>query len=269
MKLGTNLQVAYFDQLRDTLDDHRSVADNVGEGGEHVVIGGTKKHIYGYLQDFLFTPERARTEVRFLSGGERNRVLLAKLMTRPANVIVLDEPTNDLDSETLELLEEQLLAFDGTVLMVSHDRAFLNSVIGSLIVFERISEDLSSGNPQPMTVREYIGGYDDYAERKRQAIEEAKAEKGNGKQSHGKSKSVPEESTAAQRKLSYNEQRELKQLPEKIEKLESSIASLHDLMSKPDYYQSDKDVLATDAAKLKTLETDLADAYERWEQLES
>ncbi|MCL4168934.1 UNVERIFIED_CONTAM: hypothetical protein GTU68_030858, partial [Idotea baltica] len=129
VRLGTNLQVAYFDQLRDTLDPNKTVQDNVGEGADRLEIGGNTKHILGYLQDFLFTPERARTEVRFLSGGERNRALLAKLMTQPANVIVLDEPTNDLDAETLEMLEEQLAQFAGTLLMVSHDRTFLNNVV--------------------------------------------------------------------------------------------------------------------------------------------
>ena len=129
VRLGTNLKIAYFDQLRDSLDPNKSIQENVGEGSDKVNIGGQTKHILGYLQDFLFTPERARTEVRFVSGGERNRALLAKLMTRPANVLVLDEPTNDLDSETLELLEEQLAGFAGTLLLVSHDRTFLNNIV--------------------------------------------------------------------------------------------------------------------------------------------
>ena len=150
VRLGTNLQIAYFDQLREQLDEERSVQDNVGDGYETVEINGRPRHIIGYLQDFLFSPERARTLVRFLSGGERNRVLLAKLFAKPANVIVLDEPTNDLDAETLELLEDRLVQFEGTVLLVSHDRTFLNNVVTSTIVFE-------DGG-----FKEYVGGYDDW-----------------------------------------------------------------------------------------------------------
>jgi len=150
VRLGTNLQIAYFDQLREQLREDATVQDNVGDGYDSVQVGGKPQHVLGYLQNFLFTPERARTQVRFLSGGERNRVLLAKLFAKVANVIVLDEPTNDLDTETLELLEEQLTQFDGTVLVVSHDRAFLNEVVSSTIVFE-------DGE-----IREYVGGYDDW-----------------------------------------------------------------------------------------------------------
>ena len=150
MRLGTNLQIAYFDQLRQQLDEEATVQDNVGDGYETLTIDGSSRHVIGYLQDFLFRPERARTPVKFLSGGERNRLLLAKLFAKPANVIVLDEPTNDLDTETLELLEERLVEFDGTVLLVSHDRAFLNNVVTSTIVFEEGG------------VREYVGGYDDW-----------------------------------------------------------------------------------------------------------
>ncbi|MEX0824960.1 MAG: ATP-binding cassette domain-containing protein, partial [Pirellulaceae bacterium] len=150
VRIGTNVEIAYFDQLREQLDPNKTVLDNVVDGTDRVTVGGKTKHIIGYLQDFLFAPERARTEVRFLSGGERNRVLLARLMTKPANVLVLDEPTNDLDSETLELLEEQVIQFAGTVLLVSHDRTFLNNVVTSTIVFE---ED---------GVHEYVGGYDDW-----------------------------------------------------------------------------------------------------------
>ena len=151
---GTNLQVAYFDQLRDQLNEQESVVDNVGEGSSSVMINGKSKHVLGYLQDFLFAPERARTKVRFLSGGERNRILLAKLFAKPANVIVLDEPTNDLDAETLELLEARLVDYQGTVLVVSHDRTFLNNVVTSTIVFEKDE------------IREYDGGYDDWLRQK-------------------------------------------------------------------------------------------------------
>src|SRR4029077_18505049 len=149
-RLGTNLQIAYFDQLREQLNPEASVQDNVGDGYETVLVGGRPRHVIGYLEEFLFSPERSRTLVKFLSGGESNRVLLARLFAKPANVIVLDEPTNDLDTETLELLEERLVQFDGTVLLVSHDRVFLNNVVTSTIAFE--GDD----------VREYVGGYDDW-----------------------------------------------------------------------------------------------------------
>lgn len=266
VRLGTNLQIAYFDQLRDTLDPNKTLQENVGDGRDNVRVGDTSKHILGYLQDFLFTPERARTEVRFLSGGERNRALLAKLMTKPANVIVLDEPTNDLDSETLELLEEQLVGFDGTVLMVSHDRTFLNQVVTSTIVFE------DDG------VNEYVGGYDDWratlsrkeAERVAAAGTNSSTSTTSAASSASKSKSKTKSAqTSSTKKLSYNEQRELDGLPERIEKLESDIAAMHQTMAEPEYYQQGGDTIASDAARLKTLEDELAQAYERWEILES
>ncbi len=257
VRLGTNLQIAYFDQLRDTLDPNKTVQDNVGDGSDRVEIGGNTKHILGYLQDFLFTPERARTEIRFLSGGERNRALLAKLMTQPANVIILDEPTNDLDSETLELLEEQLTSFDGTLLMVSHDRTFLNNIVTSTIVFE---DD---------TVNEYVGGYDEW----RAAVGRRK-QRDSTKSSPPTKTSVSQKSPAASpassmtKKLSYNEKRELQQLPERIESLESEIKELHDQMADPGFYQAGGAEMAVKSAKLSELEKSLADTYTRWGDLE-
>lgn len=257
VKLGTNIQVAYFDQLRDTLDSEKTVQENVGEGSDKVTVGGATKHILGYLQDFLFSPERARTPVKFLSGGERNRALLAKLMTKPANVIVLDEPTNDLDGETLELLEEQLVSFDGTLLIVSHDRTFLNHVVTSTLVFEE-------GN-----VSEYVGGYDDWAaaaERRKKSNDVsvgAIAVKEKPTQAN-KSRRLPE----ADSRLSYMEKRELEELPSRIEKLESEIQAMHDRMGEADYYQSGSDHLVKDAAALKKMEADLRDMYIKWEDLE-
>ncbi len=252
VRLGTNLQVAYFDQLRDTLDPMKTVEENVGDGSDRIRIGDKTKHILGYLQDYLFTPERARTEVRFLSGGERNRALLAKLMTQKANVIVLDEPTNDLDSETLELLEEQLSQFSGTLLIVSHDRTFLNNVVTSTIVFE------DSG------VREYVGGYDDWlaavARRKDQVPTKTEPARGKPQQ--------PPKVDREGQKLSYKDQRELQALPERIEQLEAEIAELHETLSQPTYYQQPGEQIAADAEKLKMLEAQLAEAYQRWEELE-
>ena len=187
---GTNLQVAYFDQLRDQLNEHESVVDNVGEGSSSVMINGRAQHVLGYLQDFLFAPERARTEVRFLSGGERNRILLAKLFAKPANVIVLDEPTNDLDAETLELLEARLVDYQGTVLVVSHDRTFLNNVVTSTIVFEKDE------------VREYDGGYDDWLRQKSESESLASPKKKPTRRPR-------ESSTADKQRLSFKQKQEL------------------------------------------------------------
>ena len=255
VRLGTNLSVAYFDQLRDTLDPEQTVAENVGEGGDRIEVGDTVKHIYGYLQDFLFSPERSRTPVKFLSGGERNRVLLAKLMTKPANVIVLDEPTNDLDAETLELLEEQLIGFGGTILMVSHDRAFLNSVVTSTIVFE------------PNGVSEYVGGYDDYRAAVQRREERSETRVTPAAKPNAASKPSAVVTKTETKKLSYKDQRELDQLPQRIDTIESDIAALHTKMADPQYYQSDPKVLADDGKLLQTLEADLSAAYERFEAL--
>jgi len=268
VRQGTNLQIAYFDQLRDTLDPEKTVQDNVSDGYDMVKIGDKSKHIIGYLQDFLFTPERARTLVKFLSGGERNRVLLARLMTRPSNVIVMDEPTNDLDSETLDLLEEQLVDFGGTVLLVSHDRTFLNNVVTSTIVFE-------DGN-----VNEYVGGYDDWvnAVARRDALAQADAKSEPSKGAIGRPtplrSSTPSSSPVASgspksKRLSFKDQHELEKMPGKIEQLESDLAKLHVEMSNPDFYKKSGDVIAKTQAKLADLEQSLAKNYQRWEQLEA
>jgi ATP-binding cassette subfamily F protein uup len=250
---GTNLQVAYFDQLREQLDEQQSVLDNVGEGSDSVVVDGNPKHLIGYLQDFLFSPERARTEVRFLSGGERNRVLLAKLFSKPANVIVLDEPTNDLDAETLELLEAKLVDYQGTVLVVSHDRTFLNNVVTNTIVFEG------------QGVREYVGGYDDWL-RQRATEAEPKKLAGAAKQKPA-SKSSEGRGTQSQQ-LSFNEQQELKKLPAVIERLEQQIAALHEEMVDPEYFRRPAEVLAADKRTLNDCEQQLAAAFERWATLD-
>lgn len=251
VKLGTNLSLAYFDQLREQLDDDKSVADNMGDGNSSITINGQPRHILGYLQDFLFTPERARTPVRFLSGGERNRVLLARLFAKPANVIVLDEPTNDLDAETLELLEDRLVAFNGTVLLVSHDREFLNNVVSSTIAFEE-------GN-----AREYVGGYDDWLrQRSVQAAEDATRYKPFAPTA----KSVEEK--PKKRKLSFKEQKELAGLPSLIEKTEAEIAALHDAFAQPMFYQQPGTLIAQEQMKLQALENKLAQAYARLEVLD-
>jgi ATP-binding cassette subfamily F protein uup len=253
VRLGTNLQIAYFDQLRQQLREDESVQENVGDGYETVKLAGGSKHIIGYLRDFLFSPERARTPVRFLSGGERNRVLLAKLFAKPANVIVLDEPTNDLDAETLELLEDRLVQFEGTVLVVSHDRAFLNNVATSTIVFE------------PGGVREYVGGYDDWLRQRKIASAAASPAKVTGERP---SKAPAGTANGGKRKLSFKEQKELDSLPKQIEKWEALVAEMHTAMAEPTFYQQPGSTIAAEQAKLTKLDSDLAAAYARWEQLE-
>ena len=254
IKTGTNLEIAYFDQLREQLDGEATVQENVGDGSDSILINGTKKHVLGYLQDFLFAPERARTQVKFLSGGERNRILLARLFAKPANVIVLDEPTNDLDAETLELLEEKLVQFTGTVLMVSHDRAFLNNVVTSTLVFE---ED---------GLREYVGGFDDWQRQsqKRSTTPDRSDETSKNKTS-GKAKASK---TEQPKKLSYKEKREFEKLPSTIEQLENQIAEIHTQMGSPDFYQKPGSEISKVQTSLTSLETELSAAYLRWEALD-
>jgi len=260
VRLGTNLQIAYFDQLREQLDDDASVADNVAGGNEQLLINGRRKHVLGYLQDFLFTPERARTPVRFLSGGERNRLLLARLLTRSANVLVLDEPTNDLDLETLELLESQLVEYDGTLLLVSHDREFLNNVVTSTIVFE------------PGEVREYVGGYDDWLRQRQSGDAAAAGEQATRPKSPPPAKPskdrAKETLAAGPRRRTYKERLELESLPDKIHSLDAEIARLHEEMARPDFYQQPQPVILERSTRLKDLDGKLAATYARWEELE-
>ncbi|MCH2116078.1 MAG: ATP-binding cassette domain-containing protein [Pirellulales bacterium] len=251
VRTGTNLAVSYFDQLRDQLNEDETIEQNVGRGRASISVGGKEKHIIGYLQEFLFSPDQARTMVKFLSGGERNRVLLARLFARAANVIVLDEPTNDLDTETLEMLESKLVDYDGTILLVSHDRTFLNNVVSSTIVFE------SQG------VREYVGGYDDWLAQRPSApdvgaVEQRRADK--DKRQTGRS--------AGKKKLNYKEQRELEALPQKIESLETRAAQWHLSMAEPGFYQRSSPEIAADQQQLHEIEAQLAAAYARWEELE-
>ena len=260
VRLGTNLRIAFFDQLRDCLDDEKTVADNVADGYETVQIDGQPRHVVGYLQDFLFTPDRTRTQVKFLSGGERNRVLLARLFAKPANLIVLDEPTNDLDAETLEMLEARLVEFSGTVLVVSHDRSFLDNVVSSTLVFE------PAGEGGPYTVKEYVGGYTDWQRQRTQAT----AATMPGSRSQAVASAQPQSGQPApKKKRSFKEQRELDSLPALIDTLETDIAALHAAMAVPDYFRQAGDVLARDQARLRDLEAQLAQAFARWETLEA
>ncbi len=250
VKLGTKLEVAYFDQLRGALNEDASVQDNLADGSDKVEINGTSKHVISYLQDFLFTPDRARQPVRSLSGGERNRLMLAKLFARPFNVLVMDEPTNDLDLETLELLEELLLEYQGTLLLVSHDRAFLNSVVTNTLVFE------GKGR-----VMEYVGGYDDWV---RQRATTASASKPVVAPKSAKTK--PNSNPA---KLSYKDKSELDALPKRIEDLDAELASVHAVVADPEFYRQDGAAIAEVNQRLQQLEQELEQAYARWEQLES
>jgi len=252
---GTRLQVAYFDQLHAELDDERTVEDNVSGGSDSVLVGGKKKHVLGYLQDFLFPPERARSLVKRLSGGERNRLLLARLFTKPANVLVMDEPTNDLDGETLDLLEEILGEYQGTLLLVSHDREFLNNVVTNTLVLE------GGGR-----VKEYAGGYDDWLTQRKE--DEAATQPSPKKPARTAPKPDPAKEDQP-RRLKYAEKLELETLPERIETLESRIAEMHAAMSAPEFYKQDRAGIARAADELKRLEEDLARTYARWEELEA
>ena len=247
---GTHLQISYFDQLRAQLKEDKSVYDNVGEGNDFITLNGKQKHVIGYLQDFLFSPDRVRIPASALSGGERNRLLLARLFTRHSNVLVMDEPTNDLDIETLELLEELLMDYDGTLLLVSHDRAFLNNVVTSTIVFEGEGE-----------VNEYVGGYDDW-HRQRKQVEKASNKRNDSRQE------LLEKEPERPRKLSYKEKRELETLPGRIEALEAEQEQLHQTMSGPLFYKKQKDEIMRVKDRLSTVDTELVATYQLWETLE-
>ncbi|WP_020210399.1 ATP-binding cassette domain-containing protein [Gilvimarinus chinensis] len=261
IKLGTNLTVAYFDQLRDQLDLDKSAVDNVSEGRDTIEIGGKSKHIISYLSDFLFSGERARTPVRALSGGERNRVLLAKLFSKSANILVLDEPTNDLDVETLELLEEVLSQFGGTVLLVSHDRAFLNNLVSSTIAFE--------GGGQ---VREYVGGYDDWIRQGgkwREPQTHAKPEIRSPSNNHDASAAVSQSAKPQEKKkLSYKLQREFDALPGEIERLESELEALQAKASSDNFYSGDPAEVEAHMQAMAVAQEALDNCYERWAELE-
>jgi ABC transport system ATP-binding/permease protein len=253
VRMGTRLEVAYFDQHRAQLDDEKSVRDNVGDGCDNVTVNGRTRHIIGYLEDFLFPAERSRSPVKVLSGGERNRALLAKLFTKPSNVLVLDEPTNDLDADTLELLEEMLMEYQGTVLLVSHDREFLNNIVTSTIVFE--------GDGRLV---EYVGGFDDWL-RQRSLSSPGETEK-------AKKKEKPEKSRPQRdrlRTLTFREKKEIETLPALIESMEAERVGLHETLADPDFYRQDGSRIPAVKARMAELDREIPAAYERWELLES
>jgi ATP-binding cassette subfamily F protein uup len=276
VRLGTNLQIAYFDQLREHLDPEQTVQENVGEGYENITVAGRSRHIIGYLSDFLFSADRARTQIKHLSGGERNRVLLAKLFAKPANVIVLDEPTNDLDLETLEILEARLVEYPGTVLMVSHDRTFLDHVVTGTIVFE------------PEGLFEYDGGYEDWQRQRanRLGVSESankgsKNKRDSAAREKGKSTERDAPSAVAAtatktsvtvpttgKKLKYADRLELEKLPQQIQELEAAIQKRHREMESPDFFQRPHTVVAQLTNELAEWRAQVEAKYTRWEELE-
>ncbi len=254
VKLGTGLEVGYFDQLREELDLEKSVAYNVGEGRTYIRLNGKDRHVVGYLKGFLFSPKRAMMPVKALSGGERNRVILAKLFTRPANLLVLDEPTNDLDIETLEVLEQKLCEFAGTLIVVSHDREFLDNVVTSTIVFEEDGK-----------VQEYVGGYSDWLRRGHAlAVTDNPFEDARRKQ-----EAADRRRSRKPTKLSYKDQRELDALPGDIERLEATIATLQETIAAPDFYAQDSELVQRKLGELGDAETLLEQRIERWGELET
>jgi ABC transport system ATP-binding/permease protein len=255
---GTQLEIAYFDQYRSTLREDWNALDNVAEGQEFIDIGGRRTHVLGYLQDFLFSPERARAPITRLSGGERNRLLLARLFARPSNLMVLDEPTNDLDIETLELLEEQLASYSGTVLLVSHDRAFLDAVVTSTLVLE--------GDGQ---IGDYVGGYSDWEQHRASRAERARAAEADRAKAAIAPIASSASSAAPRRKLSYKEQRELELLPARIESLELGIAAMTEAMNQPGFFQRDGALIVADQQALAERQLELEKAYARWQELEA
>ena len=251
IKIGTNLNVAYFDQYRSALDEEKSVQDNVSGGKDMLDVGGKSRHVISYLQDFLFAPERCRQPVKVLSGGERNRLLLAKLFMVASNVLVLDEPTNDLDIDTLDLLEELLIQYKGTIILVSHDRTFLNNVVTSTLVFEGSGE-----------IKQFVGGYDDWL-RQRDSASSAKINE------VPKANNLQLKSAASKSKRSFNNERELSALPKKIDLLEQRITEISTQMSDASFYRSDRAEIKKTEDLLKSAQLELEVLYKRWEELET
>ncbi|MDH5354193.1 MAG: ATP-binding cassette domain-containing protein [Gammaproteobacteria bacterium] len=245
--IGTKIEVAYFDQHREALDREKSVRDNLVSNSDEVTINGRSKHVISYLKDFLFNEKQIRMPVKALSGGERNRLLLARLFTRSFNLLVMDEPTNDLDMDTLELLEEMLIEFDGSLILVSHDRQFIDNTVTSTLVFDA-----------PGIVNEYVGGYEDWLRQRPEADTKPKVE----------TKEKPPVMTKKSSKLDQKQQKELKALPAKIEKLEEKIAGFHERFAEPGFYQQEEQIIAEIQQKLDKIEAELAILYQRWEALE-
>ncbi len=263
VKLGTKLEIAYFDQLRLELDLEKNLIDNICGGQEYIEVNGKSKHAITYLGEFLFTPDRVRTPAKALSGGEQNRAILAKVFSKPANVLVLDEPTNDLDIETLELLEDLLMKFNGTVLLVSHDRKFMDNVVTSTMIFSE------SGK-----VEEYVGGYSDWVKKGGSLLGSEKVLKKDKEDSSKRNSqdlkvNSPIGTESKKGKISYKEERELQNLPKSIEKLEKKKNSLEILISAPDFYNNENLMVQKTLKDLSDLQAKLDINYQRWEELEN
>ena len=259
VRRGANVQFAYYDQQREQLDPERTVFDTIADGHDTVTVNGQEQHVHGYLRDFLFPPERASSPVKALSGGERNRLLLARLFTRPANLLVLDEPTNDLDIETLELLEALLIDWPGTLLLVSHDRAFIDHVVTSTLVFE------GEGR-----VQEYVGGYADWLRQRRHPERGTRnREPRNPEPRTGTQNPAPRTQNGSGAKLSFKEQKELDRLPGRIEEMEREQEQLNAAVAAPGFYRESADAIHTTLARLELLQQSLLDAYARWDELDS
>lgn len=258
VKLGSKVEVAYFDQLRSKLDLEKTVIDNIAEGREFITINGKSRHVISYLQDFLFTPDRTRQPVKSLSGGEQNRLILAYLFSKPANVLVLDEPTNDLDMETLELLEEIILSFEGTLLLVSHDRAFIDNVVTSVIVFEEGDQ-----------LNEYVGGYEDWWQRKHgQEQVQTKPKKISANANDSKNSAGNSAGKKDQKKLSYKLQKELEQLPIDIDALEKNLKTLETQTLEKDFYSQEQSLVNKVLAEMTEIQSQLDARYLRWSEIE-
>jgi ATP-binding cassette subfamily F protein uup len=262
VRRGANVRIAYYDQQREQLDPDRTLFDTIGDGNDTVTVNGRTRHVNAFLTDFLFPKDRARAPVRALSGGERNRLLLARLLTRPANVLVLDEPTNDLDLETLELLESELVQWTGTLLLVSHDRAFLDNVVTSTLVFE------GGGR-----VQEYVGGYEDWVRQREAGVatrgsRAVEASGGGSRPTARRGSRGVKVPAAGGGRLSYNEQRELEALPQQIEALEEAQRALKARIEAPDFYRETPDAIRDALAHALRLDEQVAAAYARWHDLE-
>ena len=255
VKLGTNLEIAYFDQLRQDLEMNKTIAENIGDGNDYITLNGKSRHVIGYLKNFLFSPKRAMTPVKALSGGERNRVILAKLFTKPANLLILDEPTNDLDVEMLEVLEQRLVEYAGTLILVSHDRDFLDNVVTSTLVFEEDGD-----------LQEYVGGYKDWAKRGKGLLE---TDSPNGQGANDSANHIDNAEVKKTKKLSYKLQRELDGLPARIEELEKYIQELTSKVETPDFYDKPYEETSEVLEQLSVAQQELDSAMDRWSELES
>jgi ATP-binding cassette subfamily F protein uup len=251
VKLGTRMEIAFFDQMREALDPKQTLVDWVGDGSDFIVINGHRKHVLSYLGDFLFSPDRARSPISSLSGGERNRLLLARLFRKPTNILVMDEPTNDLDIETLELLEELLMNYPGSLLLVSHDREFIDNVVTSTLVFEEHGK-----------IGEYVGGYSDWLDQRTEKTVEDQV-------SNPKPVPRPKKDAGTKKKLGYMEQRELDALPSVIETLEARLMELHARIADSNFYQGDKEEITRILNQLDETSGEIEASYARWDELEA